>query len=284
MIADNFRQFLASNKFILTPCCGDALTAKLIAQAEFPATFVSGFGLVASRLGLPDTGLISFGEILDQFRSIKSAADNFLIVDGDTGYGNEMNVRRTVAEYSRAGAACVMIEDQVAPKRCGHTEGKQVIDYDAACRRIQAAVDARNEIGDIAIIARTDALATLGIDEAIRRANKFHEIGCEITFVESPGSIEDLQRIAAETNGYRMANMLEGGLTPFLQPAEVSELGFSIVAYPFTILTRVVKETQRVLESMRSGVIPDPAMTFAELRKVVGFDDYYEMEKRYHHR
>ena len=267
---------------VITPCCGDALTAKLIEQAGFEATFVSGFGIAASRLALPDTGLISFGEILDQVRNIRSAVGLALVVDGDTGYGNEMNVRRTVAEYARLGAACVMIEDQVAPKRCGQTQGKQVVDFDSACRRIQAAVDARDACGsDILLIGRTDALAIHGVDEAIRRANAFYDIGCEITFVESPRNLEELQQVVAETKGFRMANMLEGGLTPFLQPAEVEQMGFSLVSYPFTLLMGWIAGAQRALREMKNGSIPNPAMSFEELRSVLGFDEYGDLQKQY---
>ena len=155
------------------PCCFDALSARLIEQAGFAATFMSGFGVAAARLAMPDTGLISFGEMLDQGRSICQATTLPVIGDSDTGYGNALNVKRTVREYARAGFAAVMIEDQVAPKRCGHTAGKAVVERDEAILRIRAACDARDEGADILILARTDARATHGLDEAIARARAF---------------------------------------------------------------------------------------------------------------
>ena len=279
--ADRLRDHLATGKLFVTPCCGDALTAKLIQAAGFEMTFVSGFGIAASRLGAPDAGLISFGEMLDQVRNIGQTLQIPMLVDGDTGYGNAMNVRRTVESYARAGAACVMIEDQVAPKRCGHTRGKQVVDQNTAFRRIQAAVDARNEGADILIMGRTDSLESLGMEEALARAQGYREIGADITFVEAPSTEEDLQRIANEVEGPKMANMLEGGLTPFLQPAELEQLGFAIAAYPFTLLMSSIKAIQSSLLEMRKGKISEAKMTFEELKTVVGFDEYYDSEKRY---
>lgn len=279
--ADRLRELLASGKLFVTPCCGDALTAKLIQDAGFEMTFVSGFGISASRLGAPDAGLISFGEMLDQVRNIGQAIQIPMLVDGDNGYGNAMNVRRTVDSYAQAGAACVMIEDQVAPKRCGHTQGKQVVDHDAAMLRIQAAVDARNEGTDILIMARTDSLESLGMDEALKRARSFRELGADITFVEAPRTADELQRIAAEVDGPKMANMLEGGHTPLLPPDELQTLGFSIAAYPFTLLMSSIHAIQSSLREMRNGLIPPAKMTFSELKTVVGFDRYYEEEKRY---
>ncbi len=170
--ADRLRQYLGTGKLFVTPCCGDALTARLIEAAGFEMTFISGFGVSASRLGLPDTGLISFGEMLDQTRSIVSAVSIPILVDGDTGYGNAMNVKRTVKSYADLGIACVMIEDQVAPKRCGHTRGKQVVDRPTALTRIQAAVNAHDQSRDILIMGRTDSLESLGMDEAIWRAQR----------------------------------------------------------------------------------------------------------------
>ena len=279
--ADRLREYLATGKLFVTPCCGDALTARLIENAGFEMTFVSGFGISASRLAMPDAGLISFGEVLDQVRNIASAIKIPLLVDGDTGYGNALNVRRTVESYANLGAACVMIEDQVAPKRCGHTKGKQVVDRDTAFRRIQAAVDARDEGRDVLIMGRTDSLESMGMEEAIARANGYREIGADITFVEAPKTMDALKRICNEVDGPQMANMLEGGLTPMLSPAELQELGFSIASYPFTLLMRSIKTIQDALAEMRTGNIPSAVMSFDELKTVVGFDQYYSDEDRY---
>ena len=168
------------------PGCYDALSAKLVADAGYKVTFMSGFGVSAARLGLPDTGLISFSEMLDSLRNCCSAAAKIpLIGDGDTGYGNALNVQRTVVEYARAGAAAVMIEDQVSPKKCGHTRGKQVITRDEARMKIRAAVEARSGV-DILIMARTDARAVHGFDEALARCRDFEAEGADIIFLEAP--------------------------------------------------------------------------------------------------
>ncbi|WP_108819529.1 isocitrate lyase/PEP mutase family protein [Pseudovibrio sp. Alg231-02] len=281
--AQVLKDLFESGKLNVTPCCWDALSARLIEQAGFPLAFMSGFGVSAARLGQPDAGLISYAEMVDQARNIAGATDIPVIGDGDTGYGNALNVKRTVKGYANAGMACVMIEDQLAPKRCGHTKGKHVVDREEAFMRIRAAVDAKNEGADILVLARTDARAEHGLDEAIERAKTFREIGADMTFVEAPRTIEEMKRYCDEVEGPKMANMLEGGLTPFLQPAELQELGFAISTYPFTGLMSMIKAQQEALDKMNRGIFTDPAMTFEDLQKAVGFDVYYEAEERYRH-
>ncbi|EEA93303.1 oxaloacetate decarboxylase [Pseudovibrio sp. JE062] len=281
--AQVLKALFESGELNVTPCCWNALSARLIEQAGFPLAFMSGFGVSASRLGQPDAGLISYAEMVDQARNIASATSIPVIGDGDTGYGNALNVKRTVKGYASAGMACVMIEDQVAPKRCGHTKGKHVVERDEAFMRIRAAVDAKNEGADILILARTDARAEHGLDEAIERAKTFREIGADMTFVEAPRTVEEMKRYCDEVEGPKMANMLEGGLTPFLQPAELQELGYAISTYPFTGLMAMIKAQQDALAQMKQGIFPDPAMSFEDLQKAVGFDAYYEAEERYRH-
>ncbi|MFS8184589.1 isocitrate lyase/PEP mutase family protein [Pseudovibrio denitrificans] len=281
--AQALKALFESGELNVTPCCWNALSARLIEQAGFPLAFMSGFGVSASRLGQPDAGLISYAEMVDQARNIASATSIPVIGDGDTGYGNALNVKRTVKGYASAGMACVMIEDQVAPKRCGHTKGKHVVERDEAFMRIRAAVDAKNEGADILILARTDARAEHGLDEAIARAQTFREIGADMTFVEAPRTVEEMKRYCDEVEGPKMANMLEGGLTPFLQPAELQELGYAISTYPFTGLMAMIKAQQDALAQMKKGIFPDPAMSFEDLQKAVGFDAYYEAEERYRH-
>ncbi|SFU06525.1 2-Methylisocitrate lyase, PEP mutase family [Pseudovibrio denitrificans] len=281
--AQVLKALFESGELNVTPCCWNALSARLIEQAGFPLAFMSGFGVSASRLGQPDAGLISYAEMVDQARNIASATSIPVIGDGDTGYGNALNVKRTVKGYASAGMACVMIEDQVAPKRCGHTKGKHVVERDEAFMRIRAAVDAKNEGADILILARTDARAEHGLDEAIARAKTFREIGADMTFVEAPRTVEEMKRYCDEVEGPKMANMLEGGLTPFLQPAELQELGYAISTYPFTGLMAMIKAQQDALSQMKQGIFPEPAMSFEDLQKAVGFDAYYEAEERYRH-
>ncbi|KZK87770.1 2,3-dimethylmalate lyase [Pseudovibrio sp. W64] len=281
--AQVLKDLFESGKLNVTPCCWDALSARLIEQAGFPLAFMSGFGVSAARLGQPDAGLISYAEMVDQARNIAGATNIPVIGDGDTGYGNALNVKRTVKGYANAGMACVMIEDQLAPKRCGHTKGKHVVDREEAFMRIRAAVDAKNEGAEILVLARTDARAEHGLDEAIERAKTFREIGADMTFVEAPRTVEEMKRYCDEVEGPKMANMLEGGLTPFLQPVELQELGFAISTYPLTGLMSMIKAQQEALDKMKQGIFPNPAMTFEDLQKAVGFDAYYEAEERYRH-
>ena len=279
---DKLRALLAQDTCYVMPCCYDGLSAKMIAQADFPLTFMSGFAVSAARLGLPDTGLISYGEMLDQARNICAAVDIPVIGDGDTGYGNALNIKRTINGYARAGMAAIMIEDQLAPKRCGHTKGKAVVDREEAFDRIKAAVDARNEGDDILILARTDARASLGMDEAIMRAQKFSELGADILFVEAPENEDEMTTICREVPGIHMANMVEGGTTPLLAPDRLEEIGYRIIAYPLTVMSAAMSNMRAALNELKSGTHPETRlMSFEDLREIVGFNDYYEEESRY---
>ena len=279
--ADRLRALLAQPGLHVMPCCFDALSARLIERAGFSLTFMSGFAVSAARLGLPDTGLISYGEMLDQGRNICAACDIPVIGDGDTGYGNAMNVKRTVRGYADAGFACAMIEDQRAPKRCGHTRGKQVVDRAEATARVRAAVDAREEGADVLVMARTDARATHGLDEALWRAQAFADLGVDLLFVEAPASREEMARVCAATDLPQMANMVEGGDTPVLPPAELESIGYRIAAYPLTLLSAGVRAMQEALVALGRGETPKQLTGFADLREVVGFDAYDEEQTRY---
>lgn len=276
------RVLLQEPGLIIMPCCYDALSAKLVEQAGFPLTFMSGFAVSAARLGLPDTGLISFGEMVDQGRNICSAVSIPVIGDGDTGYGNPINVRRTVAQYARAGFSAVMVEDQVWPKRCGHTQGKAVVNRSEAFARIRAAVDIRDEGLDTLIMARTDARTTDGLDEALFRSKEFKRLGADILFVEAPESVEEMQIICAELNGPKMVNVVEGGKTPVLPTKDLERIGFKIAAYPLTLLSSAMKAMTETLELLAKGQPLDQhLLDFKVLRNVIGFDAYYEQESRY---
>jgi 2-methylisocitrate lyase-like PEP mutase family enzyme len=266
------------------PCCWDALSARLIERAGFPLTFMSGFAVSAARLALPDTQLISYAEMLDQGRAICDAVGIPVMGDADTGYGNAVNVKRTVAGYARAGFAAAMIEDQVAPKRCGHTRGKDVVSRGEAIARIQAAVDARDEGASVLILARTDAAAVHGLEEAIARARAFREAGADILFVEAPRSEAELGRVAEALPGAGlMANLVEGGDTPLLPPKRLEALGYRIAAYPLTLLSVAVRALEAALEGMRAGAHPTGAerISFESLRELVGFPDYEQAAARY---
>jgi len=263
------------------PCCYDAHSARLVERAGFPLSFMSGFAVSATKLGLPDTGLISYGEMLDQGRSVCAAVDIPVIGDGDTGYGNAMNARRTVDGYARAGFAAVMIEDQLAPKRCGHTRGKQVVPRGEALARVRAAVDAREAGADVLLMARTDARATHGLDEALWRAEAFADAGADLLFVEAPRSETEMERICAATGLPQMANLVEGGDTPLLPPAALEALGYRIAAWPLTLLSAATRAMQQALAALARGETPEGLLDFAELRELVGFDDYDAELARY---
>jgi 2-methylisocitrate lyase-like PEP mutase family enzyme len=279
--AEKLRTLLAEPGALVLPGCYDALTARLIERAGYKAAFMGGFAVSAARLGAPDTGLISYAEMVDQGRNICAAVDFPVIGDGDTGYGNAVNVQRTVQGYAQAGFACVMIEDQVAPKKCGHTQGKQIVSRDEAFSRIQAAVDARNNGADILIMARTDANATDGMDEAIARAQTFAEIGADITFLEAPTDEDEMRRYCSEVPGPKMANMVEGGDTPFLPPTELEAIGYTVIIYPISLMLAGMKVMEDALKTMTGGSHPEGLSEFSHLRDVVGFPAYYDAEKKY---
>jgi 2-methylisocitrate lyase-like PEP mutase family enzyme len=242
---------------------------------------MSGFSVAGARLGMPDTGLISYGEMLDQGRNICGAVAIPVIGDGDTGYGNPMNVRHTVAGYAAAGFACAMIEDQVAPKRCGHTEGKQVVDRAEALARIRAAVDAREAGADILIMARTDANATHGFNEAMARMRAFAEAGADILFLEAPKTEAEMHGFCEGVQGPKMANMLDGGATPVLPPKALGEMGFKIALYPIDLLSTSIAAINEALRAIQDGKRPPRLISFADMREIVGFDDYRAEEGKY---
>jgi 2-methylisocitrate lyase-like PEP mutase family enzyme len=280
--AEQLRALISAPGLRLMPCCFDALSARLIERAGFPLTFMSGFAVSAARVGLPDTGLISYGEMLDQGRNICEAVSIPVIGDADTGYGNAMNVKRTVKGYAAAGFACAMIEDQQAPKRCGHTRGKQVVGRGEALARVRAAVDAREESGgDILVMARTDARATDGFDEALERCRLFVEAGADILFLEAPANEEEMQRFCRELPGPKLANLVEGGETPLLPPERLEAIGYRIVAYPLTLLSSAIRAMQESLAALSAGRSPEGLLDFEVLREVVGFPAYDEEASGY---
>lgn len=279
--AEQLRSLLNGPEVLVAPACYDALSARLIERAGFELSFMSGFAVSAARLALPDTGLISYGEMLEQGRNICNAVSFPVIGDGDTGYGNALNVKRTVLGYAQAGFGCIMIEDQVAPKRCGHTRGKQVVDREEAVGRIKAAVDAREEGADILIMARTDARGTNGFEEAMWRIKAFSDLGADILFLEAPESEEEMGRFCEGVPGHKMANLVEQGDTPLLPPDVLHKMGFKIVLYPLTMIKASIAAMEKALEMLKVGQTPEALAEFAHLRDVVGFNDYYAQEEKY---
>ena len=267
-----------SGSVVQAPGCFDGLSARLVEAAGFGAGFLGGFSVAAARLGLPDVGLLSYGEMIDQARSVCAATSLPIIGDADTGYGNPVNAERTLLGCAQAGLACVMIEDQVWPKRCGHTMGKEVVDRNEAIQRIQACVRVRQEHSlDILIMARTDACATDGFDEALWRAAAFADAGADVTFLEAPETVEQMERYCAEVPGHKTANLVEDGRTPWLDPGSLGEMGYSLVIYPVTLLLSGIAAMQGAAHQLASSGEPgEHRASFDEARALVGWADYEE--------
>jgi 2-methylisocitrate lyase-like PEP mutase family enzyme len=280
--ADKLKNLLDQKGIVVMPGCYDALSAKLIEREELNVGFMSGFAVSSTRLGMPDTGLISFSEMAEQVRNICNVTSIPIIFDGDTGYGNVVNVYRTVRGFADAGAAAIMIEDQKWPKKCGHTKGKDVVELDEANSRIKAAVDAsKMNNKDILIMARTDAIATRGLDDAIKRMQKFSELGADILFVEAIKSKEDMKRVIKEVPGHHMINLIEDGETPLLEMDELEDIGFKIAVFPLTLMSASVKTMQESLKNMKNKTYNTNVSKFSDLRDIVGFNEYYEIEDKY---
>ncbi len=251
----------------------DAFTAKVMEQAGIPLLFLGGFGTSASAFGLPDLGLLGLAEVAEAARRMTAAVSVPVIVDGDTGYGAIPNVIRTVREFERAGAAGMLLEDQVFPKRCGHFAGKQVIPIEEMIDKLRAALDARQD-SDFVVIARTDARAVEGLDAAIDRANRYAEVGADVIFVEAPQSRDELARVAREIPKPQLANMLVGGVTPILSASELEELGFKIVVSPVESLAVTAFAVRRLADAMlsdgRVDGLSEQMWSFAQLKQLLG--------------
>jgi len=281
--AKRLRHLIDTPGLVVTPCCHDALSARLIERAGFKAAFMSGFGVAATRLALPDTGLISYGEVVDQGRNICSATSLPVFGDGDTGYGNPINIKRTVKGFARAGFAAVMIEDQISPKRCGHIRGKQVASRHEALTRIRAAVDARNELqaggGDILILGRTDARTTDGLEEALDRVRYYEDIGADMVFLEAPENEQEMRKFTTAVTVPTLANMLEGGSTPILSPAELSDLGFRFAAYPLTLHLAMIPAMEKALDNLTEDHHSVDALPIKEVQEILEYAQHDEAEK-----
>jgi methylisocitrate lyase len=269
---------------VLMPGVYDALTARIAARVGFDVTFISGYSVSAARLGEPDFGFLDLGEMTDAARAVCRVSTAPVIVDADTGYGNALNVMRTVHELQDAGASGVFLEDQVWPKKCGHFEGKQVVGVEEHAAKIRAACDARGE-RDLFVVARTDARQPLGLDEAIDRCLAYKEAGADAVFVEAPRSVEELERIAATLPPPLVANMIERGVTPHLTRGELEKLGFNLIVCPLAALYAAARAVTDVLTELRdrettAGIV-DRLLAFDEFGDIVGLRERYADEARY---
>jgi len=277
-----FRQLVASERPLVLPGAHDAISARLIQRAGFKAYFIGGFPLVGARYGVPDIGLVALGEIGAGIRDTMAACDLPVLVDADNGYGDVKTVVHAINFYERLGAQAVFFEDQVSPKRCGHIAGKQLLSGAQMEANIRAA--AQNRINpDTFIIARTDAREVYGLDEALRRGERYARAGADALFIEAPTSVEEMAVIGRTFDVPQLANMLEGGRTPLLRPAELEDLGFRIVIYGISALMHAVRAMQDVYDSLARGDIgfAGNGVGFEAYKSIVGFERWAEIEARY---
>jgi 2-methylisocitrate lyase-like PEP mutase family enzyme len=279
------RDLLSWQPPVLAPGAYDALSARLVEAAGFPAVYMTGFGVAGSLLGRPDVGLATMTEMVDAARRIVSAVGVPVIADADTGYGNALNVIRTVREYERAGVAGIHLEDQVAPKRCGHFAGKQVVSAETMVDRIRAAVAARTD-PDFVLIARTDVRAAEGVDAAIERGRRYREAGADVLFIEALQSEREIEKVAGALREMPLLfNWAEGGRTPPTELDRLRELGFSIVIFPLTALLAATRAIQGVLAQVRADGSPARAVAglpgLPEFTGLVGMDEVEEIGERF---
>jgi len=279
------RKILEQEDTLLVPGCYDALSGKILKQAGFKVIYMTGSGVTTSLLGYPDYGLATMTEMVNQARNIVNCIDLPLICDADNGYGNAINVIRTVKEYQRVGVAAIHIEDQIFPKRCGHFEGKQVISAQEMVKKIEAAIYARED-EDFLLIARTDARSTYGLEEAINRGKLYFDAGAEMLFLEAPQSLEELKTIArAFKDKPLMVNIVEGGKTPVVAFEELRQMGFKIVLYPTSSLRTVAKALQKFADHLKQNGDTkdyyDNLVSFEMRNKITGLAEYQELEDKF---
>ena len=282
--ANLIRRSLEQAGQLVMPGVYDALSAKIAARAGFEVIFITGYSLSATLLGEPDFGLLTQTEVVGAAQRICSVVETPVIVDADTGYGNAINVMRTVQDLIRAGAAGMFLEDQVWPKRCGHMKGKQVIALDEQLKKLSAAVEAKGK-NDFYIVARTDARQGLGLKEAIHRGIAFKAAGADAVFIEAPESKEEMREISRHVQGPLVANMLERGVTPLMGPQELKDLGFTLIVWPLAPLYSVAKSLTDVYTTLRREgstlTILDRLMAFDEFNEIVGLNEKYALDAKF---
>ena len=277
------RQLLAQPGAIMAPGVADALNARLVAQHGFDAIYMTGAGTSAVRLGMPDVGLLTMTEMVDNAGRIAEASGLPLIADADNGYGGVLNVRRTIQAYERAGVAAVHIEDQVMPKRCGHLMGKQLVPVEEMVAKIKAATDARSD-SDFVVIAHTDAIAVEGFEPALERAERYRDAGADVVFLEAPNQAQ-LAQIAPRIKAPLLYNMASSGKTPFLKKEEIEQLGFKIIIYPNWVILAAIRAASEMLRTLKeTGTIASMAgqvASFREFFDLVGMPEVQALEARY---
>lgn len=278
------QQLFSRNKLLIAPGAFDGLSARLVEESGFEAIYLSG-GAVARSMGLPDIGLVTMSEVIERAVQVVSAVKIPVIADADTGYGNAMNLVRTVREFERAGVAAIHIEDQVTPKRCGHLEGKEVISLAEMEKKLEAALQSRTD-PDFVIIGRTDARAIHGLDDAIQRGKSFARLGVDAVFVEAPESEAELEMIARFiTEAPLMVNMFKGGKTPLLPASRLEEMGFRIAIFPSETQRAAIYAMREALTLLKrdgsTEAMDECLSTFKERDRIVGLQEWEELERQY---
>ncbi|MGE6740628.1 isocitrate lyase/PEP mutase family protein [Allorhizobium pseudoryzae] len=283
MADPRLRQALEAKDFILAPGVFDLISALIADRQDFKALYVTGYGTVASYLGLPDAGLATYRDMVERISQIVKMTRTPVIADADTGYGGLLNVRHTVRGYEEAGVTAIQIEDQEFPKKCGHTPNRRVIPLEDMVRKVKVASDARSS-RDFLIIARTDSRTGLGLDEAIRRADAYREAGADVVFVESPESEEEMKTVAERIKAPLFANMVNGGRTPLLSAARLKELGYAIAIHPALGFLSVGAALDKAFKDLKAKGETSPDIdlySFAEFNKLLGFEDVWDFERRF---
>jgi 2,3-dimethylmalate lyase len=280
----SIRRLLGRPKPLVIPGVYDAIGAKIAQSVGFEAMFQTGYGTSATLFGMPDYGFIGATETVENARRICRAVTVPVIVDSDTGYGNALSVWKIVNELEQAGAAGIFLEDQRWPKRCGHMAGKEVIEKEEYAEKLQAALDARKS-KDFVIVARTDARATRGLDDAIERGRYYRKLGADIVFVEAPKTVDEMRQIGKSINAPLVANMIEGGATPILVSKDLYKMGFKIILYPLSTLYANAYATMRVLKELKktgtTGKLAKDMVSFDEFNKIVELPKFRDLELRY---
>ena len=281
-----FAERIRARTVTLVPGVYDMVSARIADDAGFDALYMTGYGIAAAHLGLPDAGLSSFADMVDRARTIASGTSAPLIADADTGFGGLLNVRHTVQGYESAGVAAIQLEDQEFPKKCGHAEGRRVVPTAEMIRKVEVAVDTRTD-DDFLVIARTDARTSLGVDEAIERGRAYAAAGADVIFVESPESIDEFRRISAGIDAPLVANMVEGGFSPLLSSEQLAQLGFTIGLFPVSGLAAATAALTRVYRTLHdNGASPGigaELVAIPELHRLMGFDEVRAFETRWTH-
>ena len=275
---------IRARELTIAPGVFDMISARVADRAGFDALYMTGYGIAASHMGLPDAGLVSYSDMLGRAARICEGTRTPLIADADTGFGGLLNVRHTVRGYEAAGVAAIQIEDQELPKKCGHAPGRRVVPLDDMVRKVEVAVDAR-ESDDFLIVARTDSRSSLGLDEAIRRGQAFASAGADVVFIEAPESEEEFERIGREIEAPLLANMVEGGFSPVVPAETLARLGFAVAIYPGTGFLAAAKTLEAVyghLKATGSSIDVEAAgLSIGEMHELMGFGEVWEFERRW---